>query len=192
MFIQTEATPNPATLKFLPGKVVLEEGTADFRDAATAGDASPLAAKIFAIAGVSGVFFGYDFVTVTKTDALEWQHLKPAILGAIMEHFMSGAPVMANGTDIADSAQRDAEGEFFDSADTEIVDTIKELLETRVRPAVAQDGGDITFRGFENGTVFLHMKGACSGCPSSTATLKHGIQNLLKHFIPEVQQVEAI
>lgn len=192
MFIQTEATPNPATLKFLPGKVVLEEGTADFRDAATAGDASPLAAKIFAVRGVSGVFFGYDFVTVTKTDAPEWQHLKPAILGAIMEHFMSGAPVMANVTDIADNAQRETEGEFFDSADTEIVDTIKELLETRVRPAVAQDGGDITFRGFENGTVFLHMKGACSGCPSSTATLKHGIQNLLKHFIPEVQQVEAI
>mgnify|MGYP003576785761 CR=1 FL=1 len=192
MFIQTEATPNPATLKFLPGKVVLEEGTADFRDAATAGDASPLAAKIFAVRGVSGVFFGYDFVTVTKTDAPEWQHLKPAILGAIMEHFMSGAPVMANVTDIADNAQRETEGEFFASADTEIVDTIKELLETRVRPAVAQDGGDITFRGFENGTVFLHMKGACSGCPSSTATLKHGIQNLLKHFVPEVQQVEAI
>ncbi|MGH6860945.1 MAG: NifU family protein [Phyllobacterium sp.] len=192
MFIQTEATPNPATLKFLPGKVVLEEGTADFRDAASAGEASPLAGKIFAIAGVSGVFFGYDFVTVTKTDALEWQHLKPAILGAIMEHFMSGVPVMANATGIADSTQRETEGEFFDSADTEIVDTIKELLETRVRPAVAQDGGDITFRGFENGTVFLHMKGACSGCPSSTATLKHGIQNLLKHFVPEVQQVEAI
>ncbi len=192
MFIQTEATPNPATLKFLPGKVVLEEGTADFRDATTAGDASPLAAKIFAVPGISGVFFGYDFVTVTKTDAPEWQHLKPAILGAIMEHFMSGAPVMANATDIADNAQRETEGEFFDSADTEIVETIKELLETRVRPAVAQDGGDITFRGFENGTVFLHMKGACSGCPSSTATLKHGIQNLLKHFVPEVQQVEAI
>ncbi|MHC1547090.1 NifU family protein [Phyllobacterium sp. K27] len=192
MFIQTEATPNPATLKFLPGKVVLEEGTADFRDATTAGDASPLAAKIFAVPGVSGVFFGYDFVTVTKTDAPEWQHLKPAILGAIMEHFMSGAPVMANASDIADNAQRETEGEFFDSADSEIVDTIKELLETRVRPAVAQDGGDITFRGFENGTVFLHMKGACSGCPSSTATLKHGIQNLLKHFVPEVQQVEAI
>lgn len=192
MFIQTEATPNPATLKFLPGKVVLEDGTADFRDAASAGDASPLAGKIFAVPGVSGVFFGYDFVTVTKTDAPEWQHLKPAILGAIMEHFMSGAPVMANVTEVADNAQRETEGEFFDSADTEIVDTIKELLETRVRPAVAQDGGDITFRGFENGTVFLHMKGACSGCPSSTATLKHGIQNLLKHFVPEVQQVEAI
>lgn len=192
MFIQTEATPNPATLKFLPGKVVLEEGTADFRDAATASEASQLAAKIFAVPGVTGVFFGYDFVTVTKAEGPEWQHLKPAILGAIMEHFMSGAPVMASATSVAATAQLEGDGKFFDTADTEIVDTIKELLETRVRPAVAQDGGDITFRGFENGTVYLHMKGACSGCPSSTATLKHGIQNLLKHFVPEVQQVEAI
>lgn len=192
MFIQTEATPNPATLKFLPGKVVLEEGTADFRDAATASEASLLAAKIFAVPGVTGVFFGYDFVTVTKAEGPEWQHLKPAILGAIMEHFMSGAPVMASATSVAATAQLEGDGEFFDTADTESVDTIKELLETRVRPAVAQDGGDITFRGFENGTVYLHMKGACSGCPSSTATLKHGIQNLLKHFVPEVQQVEAI
>ncbi|MBB3144525.1 Fe-S cluster biogenesis protein NfuA [Phyllobacterium trifolii] len=192
MFIQTEATPNPATLKFLPGKVVLEEGTADFRDAVSAGESSQLAGKIFGVPGVTGVFFGYDFVTVTKSEGPEWQHLKPAILGAIMEHFMSGAPVMANVSQIADTAQRETDGEFFDSADTEIVDTIKELLETRVRPAVAQDGGDITFRGYENGTVFLHMKGACSGCPSSTATLKHGIQNLLKHFVPEVQQVESI
>lgn len=189
MFIQTEATPNPATLKFLPGKVVLADGTADFRDADAAGGTSPLAGKLFTISGITGVFFGYDFITVTKDDAPDWQHLKPAILGAIMEHFMSGAPIMS-----VDKADRpaDTDGEFFDSADVEIVDTIKELLETRVRPAVAQDGGDITFRGFENGTVYLHMKGACSGCPSSTATLKHGIQNLLKHFVPEVQQVEAI
>ncbi|SFI68175.1 Fe-S cluster biogenesis protein NfuA, 4Fe-4S-binding domain [Phyllobacterium sp. CL33Tsu] len=192
MFIQTEATPNPATLKFLPGKVVLDQGTADFRDAESAGAASPLAGKIFAIPGVSGVFFGYDFVTVTKSDGPEWQHLKPAILGAIMEHFMSGAPIMTSATQVADDAERDSEDEFFDSADAEIVDTIKELLETRVRPAVAQDGGDITFRGYENGTVFLNMRGACSGCPSSTATLKHGIQNLLKHFVPEVQHVESV
>ena len=192
MFIQTEATPNPATLKFLPGKVVLEQGTADFRDAETAAAASQLAGKIFAIPGVTGVFFGYDFVTVTKVEGPEWQHLKPAILGAIMEHFMSGAPVMANATQTATGANHDAEEEFFDSADAEIVDTIKELLETRVRPAVAQDGGDITFRGYENGTVFLNMRGACSGCPSSTATLKHGIQNLLKHFVPEVQHVESV
>jgi Fe-S cluster biogenesis protein NfuA len=189
MFIQTESTPNPATLKFLPGKEVLREGTAEFRDAASAQGASPLAERLFAIPGVTGVFFGYDFITVTK-DTPEWQHLKPAILGTIMEHFMSGQPVMAtSGT--ADAAQSDGE-EFYDKADEEIVVTIKELLDTRVRPAVAQDGGDITFRGFENGTVFLNMKGACSGCPSSTATLKHGIQNLLKHFVPEVQQVEQV
>jgi len=191
MFIQTEATPNPATLKFLPGKEVLAEGTADFRDAENAAAASPLAGKLFSIAGVTGVFFGYDFVTVTKDEGPEWQHLKPAILGAIMEHFMSGAPVMASGSQ-AKADRDDQAGEFYNEADQEIVVTIKELLETRVRPAVAQDGGDITFRGYENGTVFLHMKGACAGCPSSTATLKHGIQNLLKHFVPEVQQVEQI
>lgn len=188
MFIQTEATPNPATLKFLPGKEVLSEGTADFRDADEARTASPLAGKLFEVPGVTGVFFGYDFITVTKAGP-EWQHLKPAILGAIMEHFMSGAPVMARGGNVGSG---DDEGEFFDKADTEIVDTIKELLDTRVRPAVAQDGGDITFRGYENGTVFLHMKGACAGCPSSTATLKHGIQNLLRHFVPEVQHVEQV
>ena len=188
MFIQTEATPNPATLKFLPGKEVLAEGTADFRDAGTAGESSALAGRLFAIPGVTGVFFGYDFITVTK-DGPEWQHLKPAILGAIMEHFMSGAPVLSASRPVAVT---DEEGEFFDKADAEIVSTIKELLDTRVRPAVAQDGGDITFRGFENGTVFLNMKGSCAGCPSSTATLKHGIQNLLKHFVPEVQQVEQV
>jgi Fe-S cluster biogenesis protein NfuA len=191
MFIQTEATPNPATLKFLPGKEVLAAGTADFRDAESARAASPLAGRLFDIPGVLGVFFGYDFITVTKQDGPEWQHLKPAILGAIMEHFMSGAPVMASGGQAATTAADEA-GEFYDKADAEIVITIKELLETRVRPAVAQDGGDITFRGYENGTVFLHMKGACAGCPSSTATLKHGIQNLLRHFVPEVQQVEQI
>ena len=191
MFIQTEATPNPATLKFLPGKEVLAEGTADFRDAEAAAQASPLAGKLFSIPGVTGVFFGYDFVTVTKDVGLEWQHLIPAILGAIMEHFMSGAPMMSAGSQ-ENSERADQDGEFYAEADQEIVVTIKELLETRVRPAVAQDGGDITFRGYENGTVFLHMKGACAGCPSSTATLKHGIQNLLKHFVPEVQQVEQV
>ncbi|MCG6114977.1 MAG: NifU family protein [Mesorhizobium sp.] len=188
MFIQTEATPNPATLKFLPGKVVLDEGTADFRDAEGAAASSPLAGRLFAVPGVTGVFFGYDFVTVTK-DGPDWQHLKPAILGAIMEHFMSGQPILAG----QDTREADALGEeFYDKGDEEIVLTIKELLDTRVRPAVAQDGGDITFRGYENGTVFLHMKGACAGCPSSTATLKHGIQNLLRHFVPEVQQVEQM
>jgi len=189
MFIQTEATPNPATLKFLPGSVVLENGTADFRDGDAAATASPLAGRLFEVPGVTGVFLGYDFITVTKEEGPDWQHLKPAILGAIMEHFMSGKPVMASESFDAPAA---AGEEFYDEADEEIVLTIKELLDTRVRPAVAQDGGDITFRGYQNGTVFLYMKGACAGCPSSTATLKHGIQNLLRHFVPEVQQVEQV
>jgi len=189
MFIQTETTPNPTTLKFLPGKVVLEAGTADFRDADAAAADSPLAERLFAIHGISGVFFGYDFITVTKDDGPDWQYLKPAILGAIMEHFMSGQPVMAAAAAGFEAADGE---EFYDESDADIVVTIKELLDTRVRPAVAQDGGDITFRGYQNGTVFLYMKGACAGCPSSTATLKHGIQNLLKHFVPEVQQVEQV
>jgi Fe-S cluster biogenesis protein NfuA len=187
MFIQTEATPNPQSLKFLPGKVVLETGTAEFRNADDAQD-SPLAARLFDIRGVTGVYFGYDFVTVSKDDA-DWAHLKPAILGAVMEHYMSGAPIMgSDGT----AEEIDSGEEFFDEGDINIVNTIKELLESRVRPAVAQDGGDITFRGFKDGKVFLNMKGSCAGCPSSTATLKHGVQNLLRHFIPEVQEVEAV
>ncbi|MDJ0930888.1 NifU family protein [Breoghania sp.] len=184
MFIQTEATPNPATLKFIPGRVVLDGETRDYRDAEGAHD-SPLAEKLFAVEGVAGVYFGYDFITVTKTDG-EWQHLKPAVLGAIMEHFMSGQPVLK-----ADSQGENPE-EFFSETDGETVATIKELLETRVRPAVAQDGGDITFRGFKDGIVYLSMRGACAGCPSSTATLRHGIQNLMKHFIPEVDEVRAV
>jgi len=187
MFIQTEATPNPATLKFLPGKVVMEEGTAEFRNVDEAASASPLASKLFSVPGVTGVFYGYDFITVSK-DGPDWQNLKPAILGAIMEHFMSGAPVMAH--DEGEGLLPDEE--FFDDADSTVVATIKELLDTRVRPAVAQDGGDITFRGFKDGKVYLYMKGACAGCPSSTATLKHGIQNLLRHFVPEVREVEAV
>ncbi len=186
MFIQTEATPNPATLKFLPGKVVLEDGTKDFRSPAEA-EVSPLAEKLFSIAGVDGVFFGFDFITITKGDA-DWQHIKPAILGAIMEHFMSGAPIMN-----AAASQDDASGaEDYDEADADTVATIKELLETRVRPAVSQDGGDIVFYGFRDGIVYLHMRGACAGCPSSTATLKHGIENLLRHFLPDVQEVRAV
>ncbi|EYR83274.1 MULTISPECIES: NifU family protein [unclassified Shinella] len=188
MFIQTEATPNPATLKFLPGKVVLETGTAEFRDETEARAASPLAARLFAVPGVKSVFLGYDFITVTKDNA-DWQHMKPAILGNIMEHFMSGQPVMASG---ALGGNEGDEDEFFDDGDETIVATIKELLDSRVRPAVAQDGGDITFKGFRDGVVYLNMKGACSGCPSSTATLKHGVQNLLRHFVPEVQEVEAV
>ena len=184
MFIQTEPTPNPATLKFLPGRTVLAGGTLDLRDKDTAAQ-SPLAERLFEIDGVTGVFFGSDFISVTKADG-EWQQLKPAILSAIMEHFMSGAPLLA-----ADSTTVAAE-EFFDEKDAETVATIKELIETRVRPAVANDGGDITFRGFRDGVVFLHMKGACSGCPSSTATLRHGIQNLLRHYVPDVVEVRPV
>jgi Fe-S cluster biogenesis protein NfuA len=182
MFIQTEATPNPATLKFLPGRTVLPEGTLEMRDKAEA-QQSPLAQRLFEIDGVGGVFFGSDFIAVTKTDG-EWQQLKPALLGAIMEHFMSGGPVLNAGVTGDQAAQ-----EFFDPKDAETVETIKELIETRVRPAVANDGGDITFRGFKDGVVYLDMKGACSGCPSSTATLRHGIQNLLRHFVPDVVEV---
>jgi Fe-S cluster biogenesis protein NfuA len=185
MFIQTEPTPNPATLKFLPGRDVAGGRLTEFTSAAEA-QISPLAAALFSIEGVSQVFLGGDFVSVTK-GAVEWQHLKPSILGVIMEHFVSGAPVFAD-----DGAHQVDDEEFFDSGDAATVDQIKELLETRVRPAVAGDGGDIRFRGFRDGTVYLAMKGACSGCPSSTATLKHGIQNLLKHFVPEVRAVEQI
>ena len=186
MFIQTEATPNPATLKFLPGQTVLETGTLDIREPADAAK-SPLAERLFAVKGVSGVFFGSDFITVTKTEG-EWPQLKPAILGAIMEHFMSCAPIVAAGT----SGDTDEAGEFFEQADADTVATIKELIETRVRPAVANDGGDITFRGYKEGVVYLAMKGSCSGCPSSTATLKHGIQNLLRHFVPDVTEVRPV
>ena len=186
MFIQTEPTPNPAALKFLPGRTVLTHGTLDMRDKAAAAQ-SPLAERLFEIPGVGGVFFGSDFIAVTKGTG-EWQQLKPAILGAIMEHFMSGAPMLRDG---AGGADQDAD-EFFDAKDAETVATIKELIETRVRPAVAGDGGDITFRGFKDGVVYLNMKGACSGCPSSTATLRHGIQNLLHHFIPDVTEVRPM
>jgi len=184
MFIQTEATPNPATLKFIPGRDVLAGGTADFRTRNEA-VASPLATRLFAIDGVDGVFLGSDFISVTKGN-VEWQHLKPMVLGAIMEHYMSGAPL----SDEEDS--NDDGAESYDPEDEATVTTIKELLETRVRPAVAQDGGDITFSGFRDGVVYLHMRGACSGCPSSTATLRNGIENLLKHFCPEVTSVEAV
>ncbi|MGH6793204.1 MAG: NifU family protein [Methyloceanibacter sp.] len=187
MFIQTEATPNPATLKFIPGRPVLDQGTLEFLDAEQ-GKASPLASRLFEIEGVKGVFFGPDFISVTKGDS-EWQHLKPAILGAIMEHYLSGDAVTAGEQSGSETL---SEKEFFAPEDEETVKTIKELLETRVRPAVAQDGGDITFQGYRDGIVFLHMRGACSGCPSSTATLRHGIENLLRHFIPEVQEVRPI
>lgn len=183
MFIQTEATPNPATLKFLPGEPVLGQGAADFPTHEAAA-ASPLARRIFAVEGVAAVFLGADFISVTKTDAVEWQHIRPAILGAVMEHYHSGAPAIAGG---ATEAHRDATG-----PDADIVRQIKDLLDTRVRPAVAQDGGDITFHGFDRGVVYLHMKGACAGCPSSTRTLKMGIENLLRHYIPEVTEVRPV
>jgi Fe-S cluster biogenesis protein NfuA len=184
MFIQTEATPNPATLKFIPGRPVLESGTLDLRTPEAAAQ-SPLAQKLFELPNVAGVFFGADFISVTKSGG-EWQQIKPAVLGAIMEHYMSGAPLFAN-----DGAEAAAD-EFFDAKDEETVTLIKDLLETRVRPAVAGDGGDITFKGYKEGVVYLHMQGACSGCPSSTATLKHGIQNLLRHFVPEVTEVRPV
>lgn len=186
MFIQTEATPNPASLKFLPGRSVLGHGTLELRSIKEAENA-PLAQRLFEVDGVSGVFLGSDFVTVTKEKG-EWAHMKPAILGAIMDHYMSGVPAILDGVQV-DGEDAD---EFFGSEDAEIVGTIKELLDTRVRPAVANDGGDITFRGFKDGVVFLNMKGSCSGCPSSTATLKNGIENLLKHFVPEVTEVRAV
>jgi Fe-S cluster biogenesis protein NfuA len=187
MFIQTESTPNPATLKFLPGREVMGEGAvADFPSAETAGR-SPLARALFAIPDVSRVFFGSDFISVTKRDG-DWKHLKPAILGAVMEHFTHGLPLMEGGADETES------GESFSEADAEIVDQIKELIETRVRPAVAQDGGDIIFKGFDGGTgiVSLHLQGSCAGCPSSTMTLKNGIENMLRHYVPEVTAVEAV
>jgi Fe-S cluster biogenesis protein NfuA len=183
MFIQTEETPNPAALKFLPGRAVLETGVADFanRDAA---QRSPLARLLFEIEGVEGVFLATEFITVTKAADKHWQVLKPMVLGAIMDHFTAGVPVMEAGESASEAADA--------GQDDEVVSQIKELLETRVRPAVAQDGGDIIYKGFKNGTVYLHLRGSCAGCPSSTATLKMGIENMLRHYVPEVLQVEAI
>jgi Fe-S cluster biogenesis protein NfuA len=183
MFIQTEQTPNPATLKFLPGRAVMEAGTANFTDVAAAAARSPLAERLFGLPEVSGVFLGGDFITVTKVGESDWFQLKPAVLAAIMEHFTAGLPVVTGSTDAAASSEVE---------DDEIVAAIKELLETRVRPAVAQDGGDIIFEDFEDGIVYLHMQGSCSGCPSSTATLKAGIENMLRHYIPEVVEVRAV
>jgi NFU1 iron-sulfur cluster scaffold homolog, mitochondrial len=188
MFIQTETTPNPATLKFLPGRQVMDEGTVDFPDRES-GRISPLAARLFAIPEVERVFFGSDFVTVTKREdkTVDWRQLKPAVLGAIMEHFTKGLPLF-------DAAVMPESEPTYEGEEGEIVSQIKELLDTRVRPAVAADGGDIVFKGFDggSGTVFLHLQGSCSGCPSSTITLKNGIENMLRHYIPEVSAVEAV
>ncbi len=180
MFIQTEATPNPATMKFLPGFTVMAEGSVNFPQADAASN-SPLAKRLFALEGVSGVFLGSDFVTVTKEGSEDWETIKPIILGALMDHFTSGDPVMIGSGPVSEAAE-----------DDEITVQIKELLDTRVRPAVAQDGGDIVFEGYEDGIVYLHMQGSCSGCPSSTATLKHGIENMLRYYIPEIQEVRAV
>ncbi len=183
MFIETEGTPNPATLKFLPGRDVMGAATADFTTAAAA-ERSPLASALFQLPGVSRVFLGGDFVTVTKSDLADWAELRPQVLGAIMEHFVAGRPVMDHAVEALD--------EDVAPEDREIVEQIKELLDTRVRPAVASDGGDIVFRGYREGVVLLHMQGACSGCPSSSATLKHGIENMLRHYVPEVVAVQQV
>jgi Fe-S cluster biogenesis protein NfuA len=184
MFIETEGTPNPATLKFLPGREVMGYSTADFASVESA-TRSPLAGALFALPGVARVFLGGDFISVTRNDELSWQALKPQVLGAIMDHFVAGRPVIEGDDD-------DAAAEDVDPADQEVVDQIKELLDTRVRPAVAGDGGDIVFRGYRQGIVRLHMQGSCSGCPSSSATLKHGIENMLRHYVPEVVAVEQV
>ena len=183
MDIQTEITPNPSSLKFLPGKIVMEKGTADFRNVDEA-KRSPFALNLFKIEGVKGVFFGSDFISITKNDNHEWQTLKPSISETIIEYYKSGTAIMPQGEEDKTSAS--------DTEDNEAVIKIKEILDTKVRPAVAKDGGDITFQSFDNGIVYLHMKGSCSGCPSSTATLKAGIENMLKHYVPEVREVRPI
>ena len=191
MLIQTETTPNPATLKFLPGQRVMEAGTRDFATPEEA-EASPLAAAIFSTGEVDGVFFGRDFVSVTAAPGAEWRQLKPQVLGVLLDHFASGAPLFRAATAGGIAVDPDDEDFGEDPADADIVAQIRELIETRVRPAVAGDGGDIVYRGFRGGTVYLALQGACSGCPSSTMTLKHGIESLLKHYVPEVETVEAV
>ena len=184
MFIQTEETPNPATLKFLPGQTILDMGTANFSEGENV-EGSPLAKKLFDVEGVTGVFLGSDFITITKNKDFLWEHIKPALLGTIMDFLQSGEEIL-------NETSRDPSHEIHDGPDSEIVKKITDLLDTRVRPAVAQDGGDITFQSFEEGIVYLHMQGACAGCPSSTMTLKMGIENLLKHYIPEVTEVRPV
>lgn len=190
MFIQTESTPNPRTLKFLPGRDVLGAGSREYSDLESAAE-SPLAHAVLALGGVERVYLGGDFLTITKSDAIEWPHLKPHILAAIMDHFVSGRPAISEG---ASSAAGDETDIAYEGEAAGIVKEIREILETRVRPAVARDGGDITFHSWDHdeGVVRLNMRGACAGCPSSTATLKHGIENLLKHYVPEVTRVEQV
>jgi Fe-S cluster biogenesis protein NfuA len=190
MLIETELTPNPATLKFLPGQTVMDQGTRDFANPEEA-EASPLAAALFSIGDVTGVFFGRDFISVTLAPGGSWTQAKPDVLTVLLDHFSSNAPLFNAGS-AADIAISGDEEILDDPADEDIVVQIKDLIETRVRPAVARDGGDIVYRGFQRGTVYLAMHGACSGCPSSTATLKNGIETLLKHYVPEVTEVRAV
>ena len=185
MFIQTEPTPNPLTLKFLPGRVVMQSGTAFFQNKSEVNN-SPLAKKFFEIDGVEGVFFGSDFITITKKEELDWQIIKPSIFTIITDHFNSDNPVVLSDTN------SDKDEVKKDDNESDVVKQIKELINTKVRPAVAMDGGDIVYQKFEEGVVYLHMQGACSGCPSSTATLKMGIENMLKHYIPEVKEVRPV
>ena len=185
MFIQTEQTPNPQTLKFLPGKVVMDDGTAFFQNIEESSN-SPFAKRLFDVDGVQGVFFGSDFITITKSQSIDWQIMKPLILGSIMDHYNSGEETISKDKKNENNSLKS------DENDDDVVKQIKELLDTRVRPAVAMDGGDIVYDSFKDGIVYLHMQGACSGCPSSTATLKMGIENMLKHYVPEVQEVRPI
>lgn len=191
MLIETEQTPNPATLKFLPGRTVMDAGTRDFASHEDA-EASPLAAALFSLGDVTGVFFGRDFVSVTLAQGIGWPSIKPDVLTILLDHFSSGAPLFNAGSAAGITIPADSEELGDDPADADIVDQIKDLIETRVRPAVARDGGDIVYRGFRQGTVYLAMHGACSGCPSSSATLKNGIETLLKHYVPEVTEVRAV
>lgn len=189
MFIETETTPNPNSLKFLPRRMVMENGTAEFTNQSEAMKKSPLAGSLLTIEGIEKVFFGKDFIAITKQETRQWEHLKPLILGIIMEHFVKDIPLFIEKDD---KFFQDISEEFFEEKDTQTVQMIKEILETRVRPALAQDGGDVQFRAFKNNVVYLHMRGACAGCPSAHATLKQGIENLLRHFLPDVKSVEAI
>lgn len=187
MFIQTETTPNPQTIKLIPGKVVMEEGVLEITDSLNATD-SPLAKRLFDVEGVISVFLGNDFITITKNSSSDWQVIKPLALAAVMDHYTSNDPIVTSNLIVKPDENLIQD----DNINQETVDQIIELIETRVRPAVAQDGGDIIYKGFKDGVVFLHMRGACAGCPSSTLTLKNGIENMLKHYIPEVNTVEAI
>jgi Fe-S cluster biogenesis protein NfuA len=191
MLIETERTPNPATRKFLPGRTVMEAGSRDFPNAETA-EASPLAEALFATGLVDGVFFGRDFVSVSAAPGVHWDALEPEVLGILLDFFVGGAPLFKPGTAAGIDVAGEAPAFEEDPADEDIIDQIKELIETRVRPAVAQDGGDIVYRGYKDGTLYLAMHGACSGCPSSEITLKRGIESLIRHYVPEVETIEAI